>query len=164
MELREYSRKELAEIFDVKFPSDNFKRDIENKLKNSGYEWTIKHGGPITITKRPETAKERLIEVMYRKFNLDVQVSFNDFICFLDSIFTFSNMPWHARHDDIKETFERDVSPQRMSRWAKHLLESNTFVKTQRTYGIWWKTYYDAGYKEQVRVREDEMPDVEDYL
>lgn len=164
LELREYNREEIAKAMDVKFPNKNFKRDIETKLRNSGYEWTIKHGGPIIITKRPETARERLIEVMYRKFGIDVQVSVNDFICFLDNIFTFKSMPWSSRREDIQETFQRDVDAQRMSRWTKHLLQSNTIVKTPRGYGKWWKTHYDNGMKEQAPVSEGEMSDVNEYL
>ena len=61
LELRTYSRKEIAEVLSLNLAdSRHFKRNVETKLKTWGYEFVFPPRGNITITRKPESSEEQV--------------------------------------------------------------------------------------------------------
>lgn len=70
LELKKYTRQEIADALNLNKSSSNFKRDVENKLSKWGYDYIYTRAA-VTITKRPESADERLKELLIRELHLD---------------------------------------------------------------------------------------------
>lgn len=71
LEIRKYNRQEIADLLELDSKNQNFKRNLENKLNKWGYKY-IYSKNIIEITYQPTTAKEKLTEIMIRKYKLDI--------------------------------------------------------------------------------------------
>ena len=83
-------------------------------------------------TGKPETAEERLREILIRKLNLDVQVdayAFACFICAFTDIGSFDSMPWEERAELMKYKYGVDVSDRTLRNWCSKLISSNIIQK-----------------------------------
>ena len=72
LELRFYPREEISEIVHVRLDSNNFGRDIENKLSNAGYGCEYKARKGVLILSKPETPEERLNEILYLGYGISI--------------------------------------------------------------------------------------------
>lgn len=139
-----YGRQEIAELLKVDI-NDNkhFKRNIENKLTKWGYSFEYSRKG-VEITRQPETAEERLSEIIIREYDLDIQIEITEFANFIYLLLVdeeFISMPWGKRVEYMKEQLDLDISESTLKRWAKKLLDMNLVAKDKisRTY---WATFY----------------------
>lgn len=148
LEARFYSLDELAEAIDRK-RDGHFAGNAKADLTKWGYEWEWKNGRGVVITKVPQTAKERLAEMMNRRFGLDIQVDVYAFACFMwmllmaDMADGFDAMPWAMREEEIKDWFGIKVDERTLRRWASKLLATDNLHKSEdRT--IWRTIRHDA--------------------
>ena len=160
LEVRAYERQEIAEIMGLKVGSHNFLRDVCNKLEKWGYDCETPRGGAIIITNKPETAKERLAEIMIRLFGLDIQIDTLDFACYMDFMLNephAQTMPWKLRHEKIMEQYGMDIAEITLRRWTNRLIEHGVVFKSPFAQDArWWMTTITLGEKDQEPVP-DEM-------
>lgn len=71
LEIRFYPREEIAKIIGIDPKNQNFKRKVSSVLNNWGYSFTYGKKS-FTITRKPQTPKERLNEIMIRRYDLDI--------------------------------------------------------------------------------------------
>lgn len=147
LEERFYSLDELAEAIERKRDS-HFAERAKNDLTKWGYEYTWLNRRGVTITKKPSTARARLIELMGRKFGLDIQVDVYAFACFLFLMLTdtsFTSMPWAERAYTLWEQYDLDINEKTLRNWASTLLANKQLHKetTERQY---WRTSKCDGY------------------
>ena len=170
LQKRGYTKEEISAFTGISLTDHQFRDRAIARLNHWGYEVDypryLRRGVPsIIITRIPTTADERLVELMYRVYGLDIQVEAEDFAIFLDALMMYDGkgMPWLKREMEIKSVYNRKVSAQRMSRWARKLIEGNFMTKQPKQDGTWWKTYIDDGEKRQVKVPDDEIEVAEQY-
>ena len=156
LEVRAYERQEIAEIMGLKTSSHNFLRDVKIRLDAWGYDYETPWGGAVIITRKPETAKERLAEIMIRLFNLDIQINTLDFACYLDFMLNepdAKTMPWTLRHEKIMEDYGMDISEITLRRWTNRLIECGVMFKSPFAQDAeWWMTTITLGEKDQDPV------------
>lgn len=162
LEKRFYERSEIAEILDIDAKSQNFKRSARNKLTNWGYSFSeVKKG--FRITRAPETAQERLSELMIRIFDIDVQVDVYAFACFIN-LFScyeeFSTMPWDERVKDMKKLCNVDIAASTLKKWYQKLDKLN-LVSRDKTDKAYWQTSRVDGVKLRRMVDGNEHLDKE---
>lgn len=170
LQKRGYTKEEISAITGISLADHQFRDRAIARLNHWGYEVDypryLRGGVPnILITRIPTTADERLMELMYRVYGLDIQVETEDFAIFLDALMMYEGVgiPWRKREMEIKSQYSRKVSAQRMSRWARKLIEGDFMTKQPKQDGTWWKTYYDGGEKRQVKVPDDEIEVAEQF-
>ena len=167
LELREYTRTELAAITGRNVSGSHFSRDVQEDLRKWGYEaeWIPRRGA--RITRRPETAKERLSELMIRQFGLDIQIDVEAFARFIFLLLTdelFACMPWEERARIMNERFAQSIDGRTLSRWAKHLLNNGNLEKFEGN-RIYWRTTKHQGmsYREPVDIEGKDKEEYERY-
>ena len=125
LELRSYPRAEIAEILSVNIKdSSHFKRNVENKLSKWGYGFHYTTAA-VEILSKPETAEERLSEILYRGYGIDIQVSAQQFACFLTAftdIEGFCSMPWEERANEYFRRYGFSVHPKTLRNWCSKLV------------------------------------------
>ncbi len=167
LEVRSYSRKEIAEIMGLRVSSHNFIRDVRDRLEKWGYDCETPRGGPVIITRKPETAHERLAEIMIRLFKLDIQIEVDAFACYLHFMLNdpaAQTMPWRTRHEVIQEVYGLDIAEITLRRWTSHLMDGKIMDQSQGWQDAqWWITYIDGGKKHQKTVDEDGLQEVHQY-
>ena len=141
LEMRFYSRSEIAEITNISLSAHNFSRDVKDILAKWGYgrEWICRKG--VTITHIPTSPEERLQEILIRQFHVDVQVDMYSFACFVTAFSDlegFSNMPDGERQNAFYEYSGKYYDDKTFSNWRRKLLEQEIMVKG--TIGSYWKT------------------------
>lgn len=160
LEVRFYSLDELAEAIDRK-RDGHFAGNAKADLTKWGYEWEWKNGKGAVITKAPQTAKERLAEIMNRKFGLDIQVDVFAFSCFVWMLLMvdgFDSMPWAVRAEDMECWFGVKVTERTLRRWSARLLATDNLHKSEdRTI---WRTDRHGG----DVSREPVEPENADYI
>ena len=144
---RFYSLDELAEAIG-RTRDSHFAERAKSDLTKWGYEYIWLNRRGVTITKKPSTARARLIELMNRLFGLDKQIDVYAFACFLFLMLTdgdFASMPWAERAHALWEQFDLDISDKTLRNWASTLLENDQLHKetTERQY---WRTSKCDGY------------------
>lgn len=160
LEVRFYSLDELAEAIDRKRDS-HFAGNAKADLTKWGYEWEWKNGRGVVITKAPQTAKERLAEMMNRRFGLDIQVEVYAFACFMWMLLMvdgFDSMPWAVRSEEMEDWFGVEVTERTLRRWSARLLATDNLHKSQDS--TIWRTERHGG----DVSREPVEPDNADYL
>lgn len=157
LELRFYSREEIAEITGRKLERKQFARDIKTDLENWGYDYQFLPRRGVRIIGRPTESEFRLKEILVNKLNLDGQVNAFHFAYFISALSTYPNfaaMPYRKREAVMNELIGQDVCESTMRRWAAKLYQSNNAERFQ--HGALWKTYVDeTGCKRQVLVEAD---------
>lgn len=153
-EKRFYPRNELSEILNIDLQNKHFADKVKSTFTKWGYTFEYSRKG-LTITAIPETAYEKLSEMMIRNYNLDVQVDVYDFaiftFCLLEDIDGFASMPWECRSNYLNETWNVNVNDRTLRNWCNKLLATNTVIKdkNQKTY---WQSYRvgDIKYQEEL--------------
>ena len=173
LEIRAYERQEIAEITGIPMfyqsgnPNHDFIGRVKDRLQKWGYTCKTPRGGAVIITGKPETAEERLAEIMIRLFGLDIQIEVYPFACYLHFMLNepaAQTMPWIERHAMIQEMYGLDISEITLRRWTKHLLDADIMSKSEfRQDSEWWMTYNDGGEKHQVPLEEEDLPQLRQY-
>lgn len=158
LELRPYSRDEIAKVLDVNIKDTNhFKRNVEAKLNKWGYSYEYSRKAVI-ITRQPQTADEKLSEIMIRAYDMDIRIDTYAFSCFLYSLAVFPDftaMPWEERAIFLQEEFGITVSDRTLRSWCSRLIETNTVAKDNSIRTRWITGYYDGQkYRELVEGKE----------
>lgn len=149
LELRTYSRQEIAEILDVDINDTNhFKRNVESKLNKWGYSYEYSKR-QFKILKVPTSADERLSEIMMRYYDMDIRIDTISFASFLYSLVMypeFNAMPWEERSKWLEEEFKVSVSDRTLRSWCSKFINSGAIVKNN-DYKVRWLTGYYNGEK-----------------
>lgn len=164
LELRSYPRAEISEILSVNLSdSKHFKRNVENKLSKWGYgfDYTTQE---VTILRKPETAKERLAEIVYRCFGMDIQVDALQFACFI-AAFTdiegFDQMPWEERSARYFKEYGVCVDARTLRNWCSRLIELRIIDKSVK--GVSWKTTIEKGRKSRKPTEPEDQEEIQAY-
>lgn len=156
LELRFYTRQEIADVLSVNInDSNHFKRNIEAKLQRWGYGYDYSRSG-VKITSRPEAAEERLAEILYRHYKLDVQTNPTAFACFLHALMEiedFDSMPWEERANILFREYLVQVCDRTLRNWASKLFALGILYKNGKR-NLWRTTYCNG-----IKVREQVEPD-----
>ena len=166
LELRTYTRAEIAEALSVNLnDSKHFKRNVENKLSKWGYRYEYTTPA-VTITCKPETPKERLAEIVYRCFGMDIQVDTLQFGCFI-SAFTdiegFASMPWEERAKAYYKRYGECVDARTLSNWCRHLIEKG-IIAVSGDESVAWKTIIIDHKKIRYPLSASEPNEMYDYF
>ena len=159
LEVRTYTRREMAEITGQEPSSSHFARDVKRLLDKWGYAYEYKPSS-IIITRRPETAEERLAELMIRQFELDVQINAASFACFFFLLLTdedFACMPWAEREAKIFEQYGIEIAESTLRKWASRLLGTDLINKSQGN-KVYWRTerFHNEAIRNPVAVDDEE--------
>lgn len=156
LELKTYTRREIAEVLSLNLAdSKHFKRNVEAKLTNWGYEFVFPPRGNITITRKPESSEEKLKEILLRRLKLDSQINPLHFACFIfafQDIEGFASMPWEERAMELQSHYGVSVSDRTLRNWCSQLLEKALIAKVDdRTH---WKTEIMNGIKTRTPIQQ----------
>lgn len=133
------------------------------KLQRWGYGYDYSRSG-VQITSRPETEEERLAEILYRHYNIDVQTNPTAFACLLHAlseIENFDSMPWEERANVLFREYRVDVCDRTLRNWASKLFSLGILYKNGKR--NLWRTTYRNGIKIREQVEEDD-PERLEYL
>lgn len=160
LELRSYPRAEIAEVLSVNInDSRHFKRNVENKLTKWGYGFHYSTLAVEILTK-PETPEERLAEILYRGYGIDIQIfpeQFAYFIAAFTDIEGFNSMPWGERAAAYYDYYGIYVSEKTLRNWCSQLIARGVIVKVGGS--TKWRTYFEGNRK--IREPIDEIDEVE---
>ena len=168
LELREYPRAEIAEVLSLNLKdSKHFKRDGENRLTKWGYtyKWE-KRKNPIILSK-PETPKDRLAEIVYRSFGMDIQVDAVQIGCFLvafTDIEDFDSMPWEKKAEVYYQRYGVWVEPRTMRGWCHHLIQKGIIAVGAESEKTAWRTTIVDNKKYRERLLPGEPNEILDYF
>lgn len=174
-DVRAYERQEIASILKIKTDSHNFTRDVRNKLTIMGYEFLLPRGGPVIITKQPDTPEAKLREIMFHRFGLDTQIGTNGemengtkcFACFLYFMMTepaAQTMPWNERYHLINDWYGVNIVYPTLERWTRRLLDNEIMHQSQgRQDAQWWTTFFIDGKKYQEPVEDNDIGQIHEY-
>lgn len=168
LELREYPRAEIAEVLSLNLKdSKHFKRDGENRLTKWGYtyKWE-KRKNPIILSK-PETPKDRLAEIVYRSFGMDIQVDAVQIGCFLvafTNIEDFDSMPWEKKAEVYYQRYGVWVEPRTMRGWCHHLIQKGIIAVGAESEKTAWRTTIVDNKKYRERLLPGEPNEILDYF
>ena len=156
IEVRNYSRTEMAELLKVEINDTHFSRKVQSVLTKWGYSFVYSRKA-IQITAAPSTAQERLNELLIREFNLDIQIDIGKFATFVYLLMDeeFSSMPFGERANVMKQDYNIEVSEIALKRWYKKLVDYNV-VETNRLRKTYWVSMYVDGQKTRMKVDEDD--------
>lgn len=165
LELRFYTRAEIAEVLSVRLKgNNNFKRDVENKLTKWGYGKHYKDGEGVDILSKPTTPAERLSEILYRGYGIDVQVNPILFACFIaafEDIDSFESSPWGEREKKYLKRYGYSVDERTMRNWCSQLLARGIVAKIGATTA--WRTYFEGDRKIREPIEEIDRVEMESY-
>lgn len=156
LEKRFYPLDELAQAIDRKRDA-HFAGNAKNDLTKWGYEYEWHNRRGVEITRRPESAQERLAELMNRGFGLDIQVDVYVFACFLFMLLMvedFASMPWAVRAEELDYWFGVKVTERTLRRWAVTLFKTDTIIKSKD--GTIWRTISHHGEKKRDPIPADD--------
>lgn len=154
LEVKTYTRQEIADITNIDAKDKNFARKTKDTLTKWGYSFEYSRKN-INITRIPETATEKLSELMIRYYDLDIQIDAYDFAiftyCLLADLDGFSSMPWEARSNYLNEEWNVLISDRTLRTWCSKLIKTNTISKDtgKKTY---WTSFTVNGVKYQEEL------------
>lgn len=156
IEVRNYSRTEMAEMLKVEITDTHFSRKVQSILTKWGYSFVYSRKA-IQITAAPSTAQERLNELLIREFDLDIRIDIGKFATFVYLLMDeeFSSMPFGERANVMKQDYNIEVSEITLKRWYKKLVDYNV-VETDRLRKTYWVSMYVDGQKTRMKVDEDD--------
>ena len=165
LELRFYTREEIAEALSVNINDpDHFKRNVENKLSKSCYRYRYINRRGVEIISKPETPEEKLTEILYRGFGIDIQVTPIQFACFIaafEDIDSFESSPWGEREKKYLKRYGYSVDERTMRNWCSQLLARGIVAKIGATTA--WRTYFEGGRKIREPIEEIDRVEMESY-
>lgn len=154
LEIRYYTREEIGEITGIDSKNTHFKRNVGNTLTNWGYQWSYGKKS-FTITAIPQTAVEKLSEIMMRRYDMDIRSNPYDFtifsMCLLEDIDGFASMPWNYRTKYLLDYWDINVCEKTLRNWCNKLLKTSTIVKDKKD-KTYWCTYKVDGVKYQEEL------------
>ena len=160
LETKFYSRQEIAEILSVNIKdSNNFKRNVENKLRKWGYKYNYSRKG-VEIIEAPISATAKLSEILIRHYGIDIQIDAYSFACFISAfveIEGFCSMPWEERKINMEQVYGISVEERTLRNWCNKLINTNTIAKTGEKTN--WRTICISGKKEREWI--DGIPEAE---
>lgn len=166
LELRFYTRAEIAEILSVKLKgNNNFKRDVENKLSKSKYGFHYNDGQGVEIQSKPEKPEDRLCEILYRGYKIDVQTNPLLFACFISAfldIKEFESSPWGEREKIYYKYYGYNVDERTMRNWCSKLLDRGIIAKKGVTTA--WRTYFAGDRKIREPIEEIDRVEMDNYF
>lgn len=156
IEVRNYSRNEMAQLLKVEITDSHFSRKVQSILTKWGYSFVYSRKA-IQITAAPSTAQERLNELLIREFDLDIRIDIGKFATFVYLLMDeeFSSMPFGERANVMKQDYNIEVSEITLKRWYKKLVDNNV-VETDRLRKTYWVSMYIDGQKVRMKVDEDD--------
>lgn len=158
LELRTYSREEIADVLNVNIKDTNhFKRNVENKLNNWGYSYKY-YKRQFEILRAPTSANERLSEIMQRTYGMDIRVDTVAFASFLYSLVVFPEfiaMPWEERSKFLNEEFGVKISDRTLRSWCAKFINSGYIIQDDN-YKVRWVTGYMNGEKYRDIINEED--------
>lgn len=159
MKERFYYKADLAQITGVRLEdAKHFKRNVESTLSKWGYCFEWVRGAGAIITHAPETAEERLQEILIRQFHVDLQVDMYAFACFVTAfsdIEGFACMPWAEREKEYYNYSGISVDQRTLSNWSRKLFEHGILEKGE--IGSYWRTdVFKDGSKIRTEVTAEE--------
>lgn len=156
IEVRNYSRTEMAELLKVEITDTHFSRKVQSILTKWGYSFLYSRKA-IEITAAPSTAQERLNELLIREFDLDIRIDIGKFATFVYLLMDeeFSSMPFGERANVMQQDYNIEVSEITLKRWYKKLVDYNV-VETDRLRKTYWVSMYVDGQKTRMKVDEDD--------
>lgn len=164
LELRTYPRAEIAEILSLNLKdSSHFKRNVENKLSKWGYGFCYSTAA-VEITSKPEAPEERLSEILYRGYGIDVQVNPILFACFIAAFFDikdFNSTAWGNREKEYRKYYGYYVNQRTMKNWCKQLMNRGVIVRTEGYTA--WRTYFENGRKIREPIEEIDKVEMQNY-
>ena len=157
LELRSYPRAEIAEVLSVNInDSKHFARNIRAKLDKWGYGYEYGRQS-VQIISKPETPAERLAELLYRGYGIDVQIHPLHFACFI-AAFTdidgFDSMPWAERVDVYYKKYGVSADQRTLRNWCSQLIQRGVISKYGD--GTAWKTEIINGRKLRLPIDEED--------
>ena len=157
LELRFYTREEIAEVLSMSVKRNNFGRDVRDKLSKWGYGCHYQKRVGVDVFSKPETTEERLAELLIREYCIDVQINPMQFAYFITSfkvIDGFNSMPWAERAAAYYKQFNIWVSDRTMRNWCSRLIQKGVI----HNFGACtaWRTDIIDGRKCRSQVQEEE--------
>lgn len=167
LELREYPRAEIAKVLSVNLhDSNHFAEKVRNRLTKWGYQFEYTRRA-VTITAKPETPKDRLAEIVYRSFGMDIQVDAMQIACFL-AAFTdiegFDTMPWEERAEVYYQRYGVWVEARTMRGWCHHLIQKRVIAIGAESEKTAWRTTIVNNKKYRERLLPGEPNEIWDYF
>ena len=166
LELRFYTREEIAEVLSINInDSKHFKRNVENKLSKWKYCYQYISRKGVEILSKPTTPEDRLAEILYRGYGIDIQIHaahFAYFVAAFTDIPSFSSMPWAERETAYYQYYGVLVDQKTLRNWCSKLIKRDV-IDYQGTPSA-WKTYYEDGRKMRVQIDEDHKEDMKLYF
>ena len=156
IEVRNYSRNEMADLLKVEITDSHFSRKVQSILTKWGYSFVYSRK-TIQITAAPSTAQERLNELLIREFDLDIRIDIGKFATFVYLLMDeeFSSMPFGERVNVMKQDYNIEVSEITLKRWYKKLVDYNV-VETNRLRKTYWVSMYVDGQKTRMKIDEND--------
>ena len=167
LELRFYTRPEIAQALSVNIKdTDHFAERVKDRLKKWGYGFHYINRQGVEILSKPETPEERLAEILYRGYGIDIQINAEQFACFI-AAFTdiegFAGEPWDKRLKLYNEYYGYSFSDHRTLRsWCSQLIERGVIAKDACS--AKWRTYYADGKKIQEPIEDIDEVEMESYF
>jgi hypothetical protein len=166
LELREYPRAEIAKTLSVDLhDSSHFAEKVRSRLTKWGYQFEYSRRA-VTITAKPETPKDRLAEIVYRSFGMDIQVNAIQIGCFL-AAFTdidgFATMPWEEKAEAYYQQYNIWVEARTMRGWCHHLIQKGIIAVGDESEKTAWKTTIVKNKKYRERLSPGELNELTNY-
>ena len=164
LEQRAYSRREISEItgipqiYEDGRANRNFIGRVRERLENWHYEVVTPRGDAVIITGQPETALDRLHDIMMRKLDFDIQVRPREFACFMHFMMTVPDadcMPVEERLDYINQNYQPVcLSKSTLERWTESLSDCQALIIDGQS-AVRWKSEKINGKISRTRVDDD---------
>ena len=114
---------------------------------------------------KPETPAERLAELLYRGFGIDIQINPIQFACFI-AAFTdikgFGSMPWGDRKKLLHSRYGVSVEEKTLLNWCSRLIEKGVIAKVGAS--TRWRTSFDGSRKIREPVAENDEEEMRRYF
>lgn len=166
LKTKTYTREEIAKEFNLETSDKHFARKVKETLTKWGYSFEYSRKA-VTITRKPQTADEKLAEILIREYDLDIRIDTDAFAAFFYSIVVFpefSSMPWEERAEFLKDEFGIGISDRTLKSWASRLISTSTIVKDDSNKTRWITGYCDGEkYRELVDGDEELEKLADDY-
>ena len=166
LELRFYPREEIAKVLNVNIrDSNHFADNVKRKLTNSGYGFDYHQKQGVIIRSKPEAPAERLAEILYRGFGINIQVfpeQFAFFIAAFNDIPGFDSMPWVERAAVYYQHYGVYVSDKTLRNWCSQLIDRGVIAKWGGS--TKWRTYFEGDRKIREPIEEIDEVEMQNYF
>ena len=149
LELRFYSREEIANLIGIDMKNQNFKRKVTDTLTKFGYKYEYSRKG-VNITYIPTTAEEQIKEIVLRRFGIDVQTdvrAFATFFYLLATQFEYQSCPWIERAKMLEQDEGITISDRTLRNWTNKMMEQNLIIKDESEKEAWRTCYSPTEYE-----------------